>query len=325
MMSRIPVAEAAAVIARALEDLLGHDVVLTTGPAALGHPDDDALPEGTTRAIVLPFSDGVVGEVTLVISEPFATAMEAATADASLTTAAVPALDAGAGAIAMIVDIGTSVEHAGEIAPDTLLASVTGEFAAVPILENDVRVACVVIRIVDDIIGREEPAPHVTPIPAASVAPLTPAPTTRPYDDADSDADSDADPDDEPARGEVFEPTYDEPIATPALAAGADRASVALARHEFQPLADGPGPAGPARPLSLLNDVDMEVTAELGRRRLKVRDIVALRPGSVVELDRAAGSPVDVLVNGALVWHGEVVIVDDEFGIRVAEIVVDES
>jgi flagellar motor switch protein FliN/FliY len=56
-----------------------------------------------------------------------------------------------------------------------------------------------------------------------------------------------------------------------------------------------------------------------------VRDIVALRPGSVVELDRAAGSPVDVLVNGALVWHGEVVIVDDEFGIRVAEIVVDEN
>ncbi len=69
----------------------------------------------------------------------------------------------------------------------------------------------------------------------------------------------------------------------------------------------------------------MDVTAELGRRRLKVRDIVALRPGSVVELDRAAGSPVDVLVNGALVWHGEVVVVDEEFGIRVAEIVVDES
>ncbi len=100
---------------------------------------------------------------------------------------------------------------------------------------------------------------------------------------------------------------------------------IGVALHEFQPLADGIGAAGAARPLSLLNDVNMEVTAELGRRRLKVRDIVALEPGSVVELDRAAGSPVDVLVNGALVWHGEVVVVDEEFGIRVSEIVVGES
>jgi flagellar motor switch protein FliN/FliY len=69
--------------------------------------------------------------------------------------------------------------------------------------------------------------------------------------------------------------------------------------------------------------VNLEVTAELGRRRLKVRDIMALAPGSVIELDKTAGSPVDVLVNGAIVWHGEVVVVDDEFGIRVSEIVVD--
>ncbi len=75
----------------------------------------------------------------------------------------------------------------------------------------------------------------------------------------------------------------------------------------------------------MLNDVHVQITAELGRRRLKVRDIVGLEIGSVVELDRAAGSPVDVLVNGALVWHGEVVVVDEEFGIRVAEIVLDEN
>ena len=102
-------------------------------------------------------------------------------------------------------------------------------------------------------------------------------------------------------------------------------APITLAVHEFQPLPDGPGAFGSARPLSLLNDVNMQVTAELGRRRLRVRDIVALKPGSVIELDRAAGRPVDVLVNGALVWHGEVVVVDDEFGIRVSEIVTDEN
>ena len=102
-------------------------------------------------------------------------------------------------------------------------------------------------------------------------------------------------------------------------------APAGISIHEFQPLSEGLGAAGPARPISLLNDVNMQVTAELGRRRLKVRDIVALQPGSVIELDRAAGSPVDVLVNGALVWHGEVVVVDEEFGIRVSEIVVDEN
>jgi flagellar motor switch protein FliN/FliY len=239
--------------------------------------------------------------------------MEAATDDAQLTTAAVPALDAGADAIAMIIDIGTSVEHAGEIAPDTLLTSVAGEFAAVPILENDVRVACVVIRTVED-----EPAPHVTPIPAASAPPVTPA-LSAPADEID----------DETELGELVEPDDEERFAAPSRASQADltreHAPVSLALHEFQPLADGPGAAGPARPLTLLNDVNMQVTAELGRRRLKVRDIVALQPGSVVELDRAAGSPVDVLVNGELVWHGEVVIVDEEFGIRVSEIVVDEN
>ena len=69
----------------------------------------------------------------------------------------------------------------------------------------------------------------------------------------------------------------------------------------------------------------MGVTAELGRRRMTVRDLLALTPGSVIELDRAAGSPVDVLVNGTLIARGEVVVIDEEFGIRIAEIVAAES
>jgi flagellar motor switch protein FliN/FliY len=68
----------------------------------------------------------------------------------------------------------------------------------------------------------------------------------------------------------------------------------------------------------------MEVTAELGRRRLKVRDIATLQPGCVLQLDRAAGSPVEVLVNGAVVWRGEVVVVDDDLGVRVSEVVTEE-
>jgi len=308
LISRIPVAEVAAVVARSLEELLGHDVVLTTGAPELGDPSDDILPEGPTRTIVLPFADGVVGEVTLVAGEGFATAMQAGTADASLTTAAVAALEAGAAAIAMTMNIGVSPADAGEIATETLLTSVIGEFAAVPIFENDARVACVVVRIVGD-----EPVELATPIPAA--APVMDAPMATPV---------------KPPVPTLPEPAYATPDhAAPALENApltpAAASAPGIAMHEFQPLGDGMGAAGPARPISLLNDVNMQVTAELGRRRLKVRDIVSLQPGSVIELDRAAGSPVDVLVNGALVWHGEVVVVDEEFGIRVSEIVVDEN
>ncbi|HVM41056.1 MAG TPA: flagellar motor switch protein FliN [Acidimicrobiia bacterium] len=73
--------------------------------------------------------------------------------------------------------------------------------------------------------------------------------------------------------------------------------------------------------LEILHDVEMGVTAELGRTRMTVKELLALAPGSIVELDRAAGSPVDVLVNGTLVARGEVVVIDEEFGIRISEIV----
>jgi flagellar motor switch protein FliN/FliY len=104
--------------------------------------------------------------------------------------------------------------------------------------------------------------------------------------------------------------------------AAASGTSVAL--HEFETLGDGSPTFGGSRPLAILKDVEMGVTAELGRRRMTVRDLLALTPGSVIELDRAAGSPVDVLVNGTLIARGEVVVIDEEFGIRIAEIVAAE-
>jgi flagellar motor switch protein FliN len=81
-----------------------------------------------------------------------------------------------------------------------------------------------------------------------------------------------------------------------------------------------PGNGGRAG-LDLLQDVEMEVSAELGRTRMSVRELVSLSPGAVVELDRAAGSPADLLVNGRLIARGEVVVVDENFGIRITEIV----
>ncbi|MEV4132522.1 flagellar motor switch protein FliN [Dactylosporangium sp. NPDC049742] len=71
----------------------------------------------------------------------------------------------------------------------------------------------------------------------------------------------------------------------------------------------------------LLHDVEMEVTAELGRTRMSVRELLSLAPGAVIELDRAAGGPADLLVNGRLIARGEVVVIDENFGIRITEIV----
>ena len=87
---------------------------------------------------------------------------------------------------------------------------------------------------------------------------------------------------------------------------------------------DDPGAAAaPVRAVSgldLLHGVEMEVTVELGRAKMTVRDLLSLRAGSVIELDRAAGSPADVLVNGRLIARGEVVVIDENFGIRITEI-----
>lgn len=78
--------------------------------------------------------------------------------------------------------------------------------------------------------------------------------------------------------------------------------------------------AGAPRDLRLLADVPLELSVQLGRARLPLRELLALAPGSVLELDRTAGEPVDVLVNGRLIARGEVVVVDGDFGVRISEI-----
>ena len=73
--------------------------------------------------------------------------------------------------------------------------------------------------------------------------------------------------------------------------------------------------------IELLMDVSMRVTVELGRTRMQLSQILELQHGSVVELDRLAGDPVDVFVNDCLMARGEVVVVDDKFGVRITEMI----
>ncbi|MCB9134621.1 MAG: flagellar motor switch protein FliN [Anaerolineales bacterium] len=77
--------------------------------------------------------------------------------------------------------------------------------------------------------------------------------------------------------------------------------------------------------IELLIDVPVQITVELGRTQMTVRQVLELERGSVIELERVAGDPVDVFVNGSLIAIGEVVVVDDRFGIRISELVLSNN
>ena len=79
--------------------------------------------------------------------------------------------------------------------------------------------------------------------------------------------------------------------------------------------------AEPSGTMELLLDVRVRLSVQPGRAQLSIREVLALGPGSVVELDKPANEPVDILVNERLIAHGEVVVVDENFGVRVLDIV----
>jgi flagellar motor switch protein FliN len=111
---------------------------------------------------------------------------------------------------------------------------------------------------------------------------------------------------------------------------GAAMAEQATARGDVEPaaqpanifprLAPGGAPEG-AQDLDLILDIPVNLTVELGRTKIPIKHILQLAQGSVIELDALAGEPMDVLVNGCLIAQGEVVVVNEKFGIRLTDIV----
>lgn len=91
------------------------------------------------------------------------------------------------------------------------------------------------------------------------------------------------------------------------------------------PLSDLQSDAAPASArdvnLEMILDVPVNLSMEVGRTRMSIRNLMQLNQGSVVELDRAAGEPLDVFVNGTLVAHGEVVVVNEKFGLRLTDVI----
>jgi flagellar motor switch protein FliN len=86
-----------------------------------------------------------------------------------------------------------------------------------------------------------------------------------------------------------------------------------------------PAPAAEPAELERLHDVPVELAVEIGRTHMTIGETLALGPGSIVSLDRLAGDPVDLLVNGKPIARGEVVVIDEEFGLRVTEVVGAEA
>ena len=96
----------------------------------------------------------------------------------------------------------------------------------------------------------------------------------------------------------------------------AEAAPLEELREEGQPFV-----AGDETNLDVILDIPVTISMEIGRTKIPIRNLLQLNQGSVVELDRLAGEPMDVLVNGTLIAHGEVVVVNEKFGIRLTDVI----
>jgi flagellar motor switch protein FliN/FliY len=110
-------------------------------------------------------------------------------------------------------------------------------------------------------------------------------------------------------------------FAGPAQAAPVNASQIGVAAVQYPQLPLGVGSSQMPHNISVLMDVYMQLSVELGRTRKKISEILSFGEGSILELDKLAGEPVDVLVNGKLIAKGQVVVIDENFGVRVTEIV----
>lgn len=110
-------------------------------------------------------------------------------------------------------------------------------------------------------------------------------------------------------------------VAQPEAAAIVPPPAPLPAASDIFPPLDAKAGAAPVRDLEMIMDIPVKLSVELGRTRLTIKELLELAQGSVVELDGLPGEPMDILINGYLIARGEVVVVEDRFGIRVTEII----
>ena len=174
--------------------------------------------------------------------------------------------------------------------------------------------------------AQEAPAPAPEPAPA----PVAPEPAPVAAAPAPAPAPAQAAPAPQPAAPQYAappQPQYTAPpmgtqpvYAPPAYANNVVSSGVPVQNAQFAPLTNEPVEVNAAN-ISLIQDVPLQVTVELGRTKKSIREILEFSTGSIIELDKLAGEPVDIHVNGQLTAKGEVVVIDENFGVRITEIV----
>ena len=260
---------------------------LTPAPAQPGNPHVASSFAGAVIARVHGGAEGLVG---VLVGQDLVTALSnSPLGGLDLGSAVQPALDSAAAALggnasaAEVIELGAVADYFGE------------EFHVVPLIGAGI-VAAVLVG-------------AGGPVAAGPVVVAEPGPVA-----AASPASGRAASGDAPHLETAAEPAEDQgSLVDASQATAADLQAPITARPT--------GADAPSRGIEMLHGVIMDVTVELGRTRMSVRDLLALAPGTVLELDRAAGSPADLLVNGRLIARGEVVVVDEDFGLRVTEVV----
>ena len=187
--------------------------------------------------------------------------------------------------------------------------------------------------------GGAEAEAQEAPAPAPEPAPAPVAPEPAPVAAAPAQAQAQAAPAPQPAAPQYAappqpqyaappqQPQYTAPpmgaqpvYAPPAYANNVVASGVPVQNAQFAPLTNEPVEVNAAN-ISLIQDVPLQVTVELGRTKKSIREILEFSTGSIIELDKLAGEPVDIHVNGQLTAKGEVVVIDENFGVRITEIV----
>lgn len=187
--------------------------------------------------------------------------------------------------------------------------------------------------------GGAEAEVQEAPAPAPEPAPAPAAPEPAPVAAAAAPAPAAAAPAPQPAAPQYAappqpqyaappqQPQYTAPpmgaqpvYAPPAYANNVVSSGVPVQNAQFAPLTNEPVEVNAAN-ISLIQDVPLQVTVELGRTKKSIREILEFSTGSIIELDKLAGEPVDIHVNGQLTAKGEVVVIDENFGVRITEIV----
>ena len=290
----------AAAAAEAAAAVLPSATTLTAGPAQPGSPFVTAAFAGAAIAELT----GVPGRIAVLVGKDLVDALaQSPLGGLDLAAATQPAIDAAANIL------GAHAQPANQVDLTLVVNDLGGEFTTVPLIGAGIAAAVLVPL---STLQAAKPNLEGAPIELDLSEVLDLA------DAADA-----------------------APAGVPAGAQGGTQAAPAAVAFDTQFQAVPPGSGAPrgmsaaavpaqgyaaplavpvARGIEMLHGVDMEVTVELGRTRMTVRDLLALSPGAVLELDRAAGSPADLLVNGRLIARGEVVVVDEDFGLRVTEI-----